>query len=129
MIDHPDFFNENLHLLAKKLKALDSVVLVKFHAVVTQKAIEMYGADTFKFSVVVEKHALDDRYDSHREFFQFVPKDLWNNPDVEVREKNTELPSTGHTTVVNRFTNTIKLYLENPTTDLDSLTNWSYQQQ
>lgn len=126
MTEHPELNNPNILSLYKKLKELDNVSLVKFHPVVNPKALETYGQNLYRFSVVVEKHQDDPNWpkSQFREMWQYVPYDLWNNPDNPVRETNTQVPSTGHDTVVSRFKNTIKFYLDNPTSNLNQITTW-----
>jgi len=125
MIDHPDFDNPNIRLLAKRLKAIDKVLLVTFFAVYSPKTVEEYGADTFRFTTVVEKQPGDPNNFPAREFSRLITKNLWNNPDHTNQEGKNGGIITGHDWVFDRFNTTINYYLKNPSANLSEISTWT----
>lgn len=125
MIENSDLESENIKELARKLKQIDKVLLVRYHPVFTPSKLEEYGEGTFMFTLFVEKQP-DDPYPwEFRSIHQYVPKSGWDNPSTPIRERNDQLPMTGHDTIVSRFTNTVKFYLNNPTSNLRSVSSWT----
>lgn len=128
MIDYPELSGtegENIKELARKLKQIDKVLLVRYHPVINPKKLEEYGEGTFVFTLFIEKQPGDPYDFEYRAVHQYVPKAGWNNPSIQIRERNDQLPMTGHDTIVSRFTNTVKYYLDNPTSNLTSVSSWT----
>jgi hypothetical protein len=121
MIDHPDFDNPNIRMLAKRIKGIDKVLLVTFHATFLPSSIEEFGEDTFKFSVMVEKQPGDPNIFPAREFSRLVTKNLWNNPEHTNQQGENGAVVTGHDSVFNWFNNTINYYLQNPSANLSEI--------
>lgn len=106
MIDHPEFDNPNLRILARKIKNIDTskVLMVRFWPIVDKEKLNEFGQNTYLFSVVLEKDINDTNNYLQKIIHLYVPKIHWDSLD-----------DSGHNVVVDEFTKNIKYYYDNTT--------------